>query len=701
MVTKNGFWTRGENRPDTDIADLEPSRLITDGGAETEIPSHPVGTDPCQISIENLGGITEAELTLPPGVSMLVGKNATNRSSLLRSLAAVLGGEQSAARLKTDAKTGEVTLSIGDETYTREYTHNGNSVHKHGETFTDEPALVDTFVALFASCPARRAVEHDGELRDILMKPVNTAEIRTRISELSRERDGLEETIQRATSRKKELPKLEEKRNELAEELEEVESEIDELEAVVEQIEETADETSETADLRSELEELRSDLGKAERRADEIKQQLEFRRSERADLVEQREERQAELEEFEDTATLENRIAELQSEIQVRKEKRETLSQAVEDLQSVIRANETILAGDVDRVGFGDDESVAAALDPDSQTVECWTCGETVERADISEQVETLRNIVAEQRTQRNELGEQISELEREKETFEKTLEEYRTTADRIDELKSRIDQHDEKIEQLEGDYEEQQRVIEQLEADIEAVEEEIEAVETDDSESTDEFVDAHKELTKLERTRGRLENQLKETESRIKEIEALDERRAEAERRHDELTAELEDLRGRIDQLETELVETLNSIMEDLIARLEYENIARVWLERQTADQGDSSFELHIVREADDGSVYEDTAATLSESEREVIGLVVALAGYLVHDIDRKVPFLLLDSMEMIDGNRLAQLLDYIETQTDVAYLSVALLPKDAESVEESDVLAEYTSIDFEAETA
>ena len=71
-----------------------------------------------------------------------------------------------------------------------------------------------------------------------------------------------------------------------------------------------------------------------------------------------------------------------------------------------------------------------------------------------------------------------------------------------------------------------------------------------------------------------------------------------------------------------------------------------------------------------------------LSESEREVTGLVFALAGYLVHEVYETVPFMLLDSLE-IDSDRTATLIEYFTDDAD--YLIVALLPKDTRTLDES----------------
>lgn len=697
MPNKNNPDTDEALSPDTGVVPSGAPIAVCDGGITADSRSDDTGGNDCTIVVENLGGIRYGEFTLPRGTATLVGRNATNRSSACKAIAAALGGETSAATLKTDADEGSVTLSLGGQTYTRNYTKTGQSVQKSGEPYVDDADLIDTFVALFVDCPARRAVERGEDLREVMMKPVDTAEIQARIAELKRERADLDDVIDEAEQAKTNLPSLEADRTQLQTELESVEEEIEALESDVADIESTEESEDETAELRTELESLRSELSAAERRLDETEQQLEFRTDERSDLLEERESVESELEAADDSGNLQTKIRELEAEITQLSEQRTQLDQAVEDLQSVIQANETFLEGDTETTSFLSGDSVTDALDPESQTVDCWTCGTEVERGDIHTRLETLREIAAQHRTETTELDAEISQLEREKASYEDEVRQYEELNERLGELDNRIEQHAAKIQELETKREEVSAEIDQLEDAIATAETELEAAEAQSEQGATEFVETHKELTDLERKRGRLENKIADTNRRIEEIESLDEQRAQAQEQRTRLTAELEELRGRIERLETELVDTLNSIMEDLIQRLAYNNIARVWLERQTGDgQTESAFELHIVREAADGAVYEDTIDTLSESEREVVGLVVSLAGYLVHDVDETVPFLILDSVEMIDGKRLAALLEYINAETEVEFLSVALLPKDAASVEEAADFDQYSRINF-----
>jgi uncharacterized protein YhaN len=64
------------------------------------------------------------------------------------------------------------------------------------------------------------------------------------------------------------------------------------------------------------------------------------------------------------------------------------------------------------------------------------------------------------------------------------------------------------------------------------------------------------------------------------------------------------------------------------------------------------------------------------------VTGLVFALAGYLAHDVYEEIPFMLLDSLEAIDSERIATLVEYMREYAE--FLVVALLPEDAASLDD-----------------
>jgi len=143
------------------------------------------------------------------------------------------------------------------------------------------------------------------------------------------------------------------------------------------------------------------------------------------------------------------------------------------------------------------------------------------------------------------------------------------------------------------------------------------------------------------------------------------------------------------MDDLEAAAIDAFNEHMDELIGVLGYENLTRVWIEKKVSgsregwDTPDATFDLHVVRQSADGADYEDALSNLSESEREVVGLVVALAGYLVHEVYERVPFMLLDSVEAIDADRIASLIEYFADYA--PYLMAALLPEDAAALDDA----------------
>lgn len=95
-------------------------------------------------------------------------------------------------------------------------------------------------------------------------------------------------------------------------------------------------------------------------------------------------------------------------------------------------------------------------------------------------------------------------------------------------------------------------------------------------------------------------------------------------------MRTDLKEERTKIAQLERDAVDAFNTHMDGVLDRLGYENVNRIWLERteRNVREGQqkttrSVFDLHVIRSTSSGSIYEDTIDHLSESERNVTGLV------------------------------------------------------------------------------
>ncbi|ARS90526.1 archaea-specific SMC-related protein [Natrarchaeobaculum aegyptiacum] len=638
-----------------------------------------------RLHARNVGGIDETTVGLESGVTVLAGRNATNRTSLLQAFMAALGGES--ASLKADAEEGTAELEIGDQTYRRTLERRGDTVVMGGEPFLDEPELAELFAFLLESNPARRAVTTEDDLREIILRPVDTDEIEANIRRLQSEKDQLTDELDRLESLKGRLPKLEQERTDLEGKIEDKRAELAEITDAIEAAE-SADDTTDDDD--GELEEKLTTLRERRAAFDDVRFDRETERESLAALRSEREELEEELEELPDPGSL-NR-AEVDDEIDRLQRRSQSIDSVVSQLQSIVQFNEEMLEGAHPEIrelladSDGDDSDVTDQLLADEETVQCWTCGSAVERGEIEDTIDRLRSLQESKLAERDDLESQIKSLRSERREIDQTRSQRERIESRLEDVDAEIDRREERLEDLEERRDELEAEIEELEAEAEALEAAQDADESEDDEE-ESLLELNRQANELEFSLGRLERDLETTTDEIDEIESALDEEDDLEARLEEVRDELEELRTRIDRIEREAVEAFNEHMDAVLEVLEYENIERIWIERvaRTVREGRrtverTAFDLHIVRSTEGGRTFEDTIDHLSESEREVTGLIFALAGYLVHEVYEVVPFMLLDSLEALDSSRIAKLVDYFEEYTD--YLVVALLPEDAAAI-------------------
>jgi chromosome segregation ATPase len=508
------------------------------------------------------------------------------------------------------------------------------------------------------------------------MRPVDTEEIQSEIDRLQNRRGSLEDELDAIDDRKGELRKLEDRRETLREEIAETKAELEETEAELDaadaDVETRREEQSELEDRLAELREKRSDL-------DDVRYELETEQESLQALEAERNEREAELDDLDEP---EADGGSIDAELRELRDRKAELEAQVNELQSVIQFNEGMLedegegvpTAELDREGNGE---LTDQLVDDSVT--CWTCGTAVDPDQIESTVDQLR-----QRSQ-SKVGE-VDEVEREIEELQSEKREIERARRERERIERRLDELDDEIKATEATIEELRERRERLTEEIETVEAAV-----DELEETDygDVLDLHKRANELEFELGRLETDLEGVEEAIDEAEARIAEESEVEAELADVNDRIERLRTRIERIEREAVEAFNDHMESVLGLLGYGNLDRIWIERveQEVRKGrrketERVFELHVVRTTDSGAAYEDTVDHLSESEREVTGLVFALAGYLVHEVYETVPFMLLDSLEAIDADRIAALVDYFAEYSQ--HVLVALLPEDAAALDD-----------------
>jgi DNA repair exonuclease SbcCD ATPase subunit len=645
--------------------------------------SRQFSAEQAELHVRNIGGIDETTVTLERGVTALTGRNATNRTSLLQAIMAALGSEN--VSLKRDADEAHVELQLGDETYERTLRRRNGTIVADGTPFLEDPELGDLFAFLLEMNEARQAVARGDDLHELIMRPVDTDAIQDEIRELQSEKRDIDAELDDLDGLKRRLPGLEERRTKLQSQIEEQQTELEEKRAALDDldadVEESREEQSELDAKLQELRETESELEDVRFDMETERDSLDALQTDRDDLEDER----AEL-----PTAPDDEIQDLEKQIQRLRGRSEAIDSVVSELQSIIQFNEEMLEGERSEFQAAlQPESNGSVTDQllESDTTVCWTCGTEVETDQIESTLDRLRDLRSSKLSARNELTSEIDDLQSEKRSLEGTQQKKQRLDRRLDDVEDEIRRREQTIEDLETREDELIDELAELETEVDELE----------SEEYSEVLDRHKEANQIEFEIQRLEKELSSVEDEIRTVEDRLEEREELETRREEIQAELEELRTRIERIEQQTVDEFNEHMDAVLAELAYENIDRIWIERTERQVREgrrkvtkSHFDLHIIRSTEDGRTYEDTVDHLSESEREVTGLIFALAGYLAHDVYETLPFILLDSLEAIDSRRIAKLIDYMTDYAD--YLVVALLPEDAAAVD--DRHARVTSI-------
>jgi chromosome segregation ATPase len=600
-------------------------------------------------------------------VTILAGRNATNRTSFLQALMAAFGSDN--VSIKGDAEEARVELTVGEETYTRTLERTNGHDRTDGDLYLDDATFVNLFAFLLESNEARQAVARNDDLRNLIMRPIDTEEIQAEIDRLLEERRRLEEELEEIESLKDRRPSLEEKQRDLEAQIEATREELAakeaELDAADAEVEQSRAEKDELEEKLSKLNDRRSAL-------DDVRYNLETERETIDRLHEEQRDLEDGLAELPDGPGTE--LEDLDAQIDQLRTRKQRLEADLNEVQSIIGFNEELVEdSDADildmlrngaRDGAVKDELLA------DETVTCWTCGSEVETAQIEATIDRLRDLSTQK------LGE-INDIESELDA----LTDRRLQVQREHRERERIER---RLAEIETELEDSEAAVDQLAERREDLTDEIAAIENEveelDDDSYGEVLELHREANQLEYDFGQLESDLEDVEDEITEIEGWIDEQAALERQREDLQEDVETLRNRIDRIEQQAVEEFNEHMDQVLELLDHQNLDRIWLERVEREVRDGRrtattrvFELHVVRSTASGTAYEDTVDHLSESEREVTGLVFTLAGYLAHDVHEEVPFMLLDSLEAIDAERIATFVEYLEDYTD--YLVVALL--------------------------
>jgi len=647
-----------------------------------------------EVSISNIGGIENRTVTIPPGVTVLTGENATNRTSFLEALMTVVGLD--VAYPKGDAKEGTITMTIGDDAYERTVRQVGGDLEDRSYTgtpfLTDDDAVTAAkhFAALLGNNPVRQAIEHNGDLYNLLMEPVDDERIQSEIDQINAELEEKKAKRQEAREAGRDVQKLEQRRAELRADIEELEEEKKTLKEQVNELEEEHDDElrEERRQVRDERDSVQDDLNKLKSRIERLEAQ---RDSHKADL-------KALDHPDADVDGLASKKDDYKRKLNELRTTRTRLTDAKDDIAEKIRLAQELTDGNhqISRIFRDVDDDVELPDGPLATTESTESVGDLTEQISRGESIrcgvcgsethtETSERLVEQYEAAEEHLKAKISDKDAEISQLEDKISDIESTLAEVEDANREETRIRGKLDDAQTRLEDAREDVPDLESRLEDLNEELDGLEPTDV--SEELSDARDKLNNIRSQKSKKEGTLSNVTDRLERKEELASQETEYDQRVETLRDQLQELRGEVDRIEDSLVKRFNDQMDDVLDLLDYENVARVWIDKKKP--GDETvFDLNIVREGERGT-YNTPLATLSESERNVVGLTVALAGYLVHEVYEECPIIAFDSIEMIDSNRIDTLLEYFSNESN--YIVAALLPEDATSVNAADTTIDW----------
>jgi len=566
------------------------------------------------LSLENIAGIRQGEAYIEPGVNAVRASNWQGKSSFLAGIKTAFG---TATPLTEGQSTGRVVLQTDDEKIAVDLERMNGSVSRSGQPYLEDEydrICAELFAFLDEDNDIRQAVRTGENLETLLTRPLDFENIDEQIADLQTERDQVERELERADQAAERLPQVQQRVTSLGDDLEELRAE---REAIDDDGPGESDARDELSELRAERNQITTKIARLETTAERVRETLAEKRTELESLT------------VPSDADVEDELESLHTDLR-------DIERDTELLQSVYEANKRVL--DEGRVEL----LTEVSHDMLSDSVTCWVCGNDATRDDIEAQLMELDDRIADLQSQAAETRDRVEELEAKRDEIKEARRKETDLTDRIGDLESRLAETEEDLESARERRDNLKTRITELEAEVDSTEDRITDLESEIKYTEAELTDVREEL---------------------EETETLAEQREMLEEEYDSLTDEIRDLRTRKEDVKRRTREAFSSALADLLEQFDtgFET-ARLT----------STFDLVVAREGREAQLD-----ALSEGERELLGIVAALAGYEAFEVSQRVPVMLLDGLGGLASDNLQILVKYLAARTE--YLVLTTYPENA----------------------
>lgn len=610
-------------------------------------------TDPASLAVENVGAIQSALLQFRPGVTIVRAADVAKRTTVMRALAAVLGGDD--ASVESGDSVGTVELSVGSNTYRRTFDAREDSTTSERQPQKAERAVVSRFAFVLKSNEMMEAARQGDGLQDLLFGPLPIDEFDSRHEA---EDDGIKRQREKIDERGRlddELAHLSEKRDARSAELEETRAE---RAAKREALRSAFSQELDGPDM---LESKLKRLSEVQSRVEELAFDIETER----ESIDSLEEEKRSLEDEVDLIDVsEHQIDLFASQLMYLRERRRELDSMFNQLENIIQFDEELIADEHDWAFEGLDEDLipeplAGGL-TDDETLICWTCGNTTHRSDIARMVEALTELSQGLYDLRNSTLAEIDRLKAKRGRLQEKLR-------RREELEARIDR-------VETELARRKETIDELQAERAAVESS-DGVDGLDPADRETILARYEEMAALDEAVTRLEAELRSLDEQITAVRDLVAGRSNNQSEDETYESKRTSQRDRLAAQRERVFASFDARLSEILDVVDDDVIESVSIEQTEADVNPDrrdGLQFRIERRGRSGNLERVTLDELSEQEREFVGLAFSLAGYLVYNIYERVPFVLVDSPVAVDTDSVDALAELLSAYADYVVLSV-----------------------------
>jgi DNA repair exonuclease SbcCD ATPase subunit len=582
------------------------------------------------LTIRNISGIRSGSTTIDDGLNVVQASNFRGKSSLIASLRTIIGatGQYDDHPLTEGTDQGEVTLSTDSEEFNLMLERTSQSViNRKGTPYlSDETDQICArlFACLDKNNPIRKAVRSGGDLTEILQAPLNIEDIDAQIAELKGKKNNIEQQISQAQQAGEQLPSVQET--------------VTGLEAELKQLQERRADLTKEESNKDRIEELSNEISTKSSQLTNITQDISRIESEielKTDQISQKEDEIADFDIPDEIDT--------SRDIDAMQEQVDTLNRQIDLIEDLYRANQNVIDADEVDIITDVDRSIAA------DEVKCWVCDQQTTRDKMEKSISQLQSKIADLREKKEGLQNELEKIEARKQEVRRGRQK-----------KERL-QND--VQQLKADIDEKKGILQDKQERKEELEEEITALREELQEAEDEY---NEELTDVKTEIRTTETKLQDKRENLKSLEAQYKKLEDLQDQQEEIRSEITELRNQKKNTQQNLKDRFNSIISDIIEEFQ-PGFSSARLVLKTDQRGEvEAIELKIARDID--NVGQRTSVnTLSEGEVELIGLVVALAGYHAFNVESKVPYILIDGISQLAAEHLRSVATYLDGMSEV----------------------------------